>query len=184
MMLLTTKNIAACAICISASGLFHAANAHITLEYQVANAASNYKATFRVGHGCGESATREIAITMPAGVEAAKPMPKSGWSVSIERVKLEPPRSEHGTTITDEVHRIRWTANTDADALPNGFYDEFVLQARMPAQAGTIYWPVEQICTQGRIDWNQVPAAGQSPQDLKAPAAALELLPAAGSHAH
>lgn len=182
--LITTKNIAACAICISASGLLNAANAHVTLEYQVANAASSYKATFRVGHGCDGSPTREIAVTLPAGVEGAKPMPKPGWTVTIERSKRDEPRTDHGKTITEEVRRIRWTAKTEADALPNDFYDEFVLQARMPSQAGTIYWPVEQICEQGRIDWSQLPSAGQNPHDLKSPAAALELLPAAGGHAH
>ncbi len=150
----------------------------------MANAASSYKATFRVGHGCGASPTREIAVTIPAGVEGAKPMPKAGWTVAIEREKLAQPRTDHGKAITDEVRRIRWTASTPADALPGDFYDEFVLQARMPAQAGTIYWPVEQICEKGSMNWNQIPAAGQKPHDLKSPAAALEVLPATGGHSH
>lgn len=181
---ITYKFIAATALLISAAAPFGIANAHVALEYQVANAGSSYKATFRVGHGCGASPTREIAVTLPAGVEGAKPMPKPGWTVAIEREQLAQPRSDHGKTITDEVRRIRWTAKTAADALPGDFYDEFVLQARMPEQAGTIYWPVEQICALGRMDWTEVPAAGQKLHDLKSPAAALELLPATGAHSH
>jgi len=180
----TLKFVAVSALLVSASGLFNLANAHVMLEYQVANAGGSYKATFRVGHGCGESPTRSIAVTIPAGVEAAKPMPKPGWTIAIEREKLAQPRSDHGKTITEEVRRIRWSANTPADALPGNFYDEFVLQARMPEQAGTIYWPVEQICEQGRMDWTEVPTAGQKLHELKSPAAALELLPAAGGHSH
>lgn len=180
----TIKTIAACALLVSGTGFFHAANAHISLEYQVASAGSGYKATFRVGHGCGESPTREIVVTLPPGVEGAKPMPKAGWTIAIERERLAQPRTDHGKTIAEEVRRIRWTANTPADALPNAFYDEFVLQARMPARAGTLYWPVAQVCEQGRTDWAEVPSAGRKPGDLKFPAPVLELMPAAGGHAH
>lgn len=180
----TIKKIANIALLVSAGGLFSSANAHVTLEYQVANAGSSYKASFRVGHGCGDSPTREIVVTLPAGVDNAKPMPKPGWNIAIEREKLAQPRSDHGKPVTDEVRRIRWSAKTPADALPGDFYDEFVLQARLPQQAGTIYWPVEQVCVQGRMDWSEVPAAGQKLHDLKSPAAALELMPAAGGHAH
>ncbi len=180
----TIKTIAASALLVSATGLFHAANAHVTLEYQVANAGSTYKATFRVGHGCGESPTREITVTVPPGVQDAKPMPKPGWTIAIEREKLAQPRSDHGKSVADEVRRIRWSANTAADALPGHFYDEFALQARLPGQAGMLYWPVAQVCEKGRMDWTEVPAAGQNPHDLKSPAAALELLPASGGHAH
>ena len=82
------------------------------------------------------------------------------------------------------MRRIRWTANTPADALPGNFYDEFVLQARLPGQAGVLYWPVAQVCETGRMDWAEVPVAGQKLHDLKSPAPALELLPASGSHTH
>ena len=180
----TIKTIAVCALLIGATGLFNAANAHVTLEYQVANAGSGYKATFRVGHGCGESPTREIAVTLPSGVKSAKPMPKAGWTIAIEREALAAPRTDHGKRVTDEVRRIRWTANTPADALPNAHYDEFVLQARLPAQAGVLYWPVAQVCEQGRVDWAELPGADRKPGDLKFPAPVLELMPAAGGHAH
>lgn len=184
MSLNTMKKIAVIALLSGAGGLFGSASAHVVLEYQVAPAGAGYKATFKVGHGCGASPTREIAVTIPAGVEGAKPMPKPGWTIAIEREKLAQPRSDHGKTITEEVRRIRWSAKTPADALPGDFYDEFVLQAHLPSQAGTIYWPVEQICEQGRMDWTDVPTAGQKLHELKSPAAALELLPAAGGHSH
>jgi uncharacterized protein YcnI len=55
------------------------ASAHTVLEYQVATAGKSYKATFKVGHGCGASPTRQIVVDLPAGVQGAKPMPKPGW---------------------------------------------------------------------------------------------------------
>src|SRR4051812_42057705 len=148
-----------------------AAAAHVTLEYQVAVAGTSYKAAFRVGHGCGESATRQVVVDVPAGVRGAHPMPKNGWRIDLER----------GADVT----RVTWTARSREDALPSTHYDEFVLVAQMPAQPGTLYWPVRQVCEEGRADWVEVPQAGQKFSDLKAPAALLEVLPGAGAaHAH
>jgi uncharacterized protein YcnI len=93
-------------------------------------------------------------------------MPKPGWTVAID-----------GT-------RITWTAKTQGDVLASEHYDEFVLVARMPAQAGTLYWPVSQVCEEGRLDWTELPKPGQKLSDLKAPAAALEILPGGSAAGH
>lgn len=161
-----------------------AASAHVVLDYQAAPAGSSYRATFKVGHGCGASATRQVVVEIPAGVRGAAPMPKAGWQLAIERAPLPQPETSHGRTVTDEVSRITWTARTPADALASAHYDEFVLVARLPQQPGPLYWPVRQVCEEGRLDWVEVPRAGQKLSDLKAPAAVLEVLPAAGGHDH
>ncbi len=148
------------------------APAHVTLEYQVAHAGAGYKAAFRVGHGCGNSPTRQVSVDVPAGVTGVHPMPKPGWRLDIDRAT--------------EVVRVTWTARTAEDVLASAHYDEFVLVGRMPRQAGTLYWPVRQVCEQGRNDWLEVPQAGQKLSDLKSPAAVLEVLPPAdaGGHQH
>ena len=160
--------------------------AHTVLEYQVATAGQSYKATFKVGHGCGTSPTRQIVLDIPAGVQGAKPMPKAGWRLEVTREKLAQPYTSHGRSITEDVTRISWTAKTPEDFLANGHYDEFVLVGTLPAQAGMMYWPVQQVCEQGRNDWTDIPKPGQKLSDLKSPAAALELMPgmAAGAHNH
>ena len=160
------------------------AAAHVTLEYQVANAGSYYKATFKVGHGCGSSPIKQMVVSIPPGVQGAKPMPKAGWALDITREKLAQPATDHGKSITERVVRISWTAKTPADYLQNDWYDEFVLQAKLPAKEGTLYWPVSQICEEGRIDWTEVPNAGQKRTDLKIPAAALELMPVGDGTVH
>ena len=186
--IITIKNIAAYARRYCGGALFLMASlpaaAHITLEYQVANAGSAYKATFKVGHGCGSSPVKQIVVSIPAGVQSAKPMPKAGWALDITREKLAQPLSDHGKTVTDRVARISWTAQTPADYLQNDWYDEFVLQAKLPAKEGTLYWPVSQICEEGRTDWVEVPKPGQKLSGLKSPAAALELMPAGGVGEH
>jgi uncharacterized protein YcnI len=150
-----------------------ATQAHVTLEYQVAHAGSGYKASFKVGHGCGAFGTRQLVVDIPAGVRSAHPMPKPGWQLAIEQA-------------AGDVARVTWTARSGDAVLASAHYDEFVLVARMPDQAGTLYWPVRQVCEEGRADWVDIPAPGQKLSDLKAPAALLEVLPAggAGGHSH
>lgn len=161
------------------------AQAHITLEYPTAHAGSTYKANFKVGHACGTSPIRQIVVQIPEGVRGAKPMPKPGWVLSIERAALARPYQDHGRTVSEDVVRIRWTARTEADQLRHEHYDEFALLARLPDQAGPLYWPVSQVCVTGRMDWTEVPAPGQRMDSLQFPAALLDLLPAAGgAHSH
>lgn len=172
--------------CAAAAALLLAwpSQAHVTLEYQVAPAGSSYKATFKVGHGCGASPTRQVSVAIPAGVLGAKPMPKPGWTLKVQRGQLPQPVTSHGGPVTEDVVRVTWTARTPADMLPDAHYDEFVLVARTPARAGTVYWPVSQVCEQGHTDWVEVPRAGQQPAALKSPAPALEILPPAGAGGH
>jgi len=190
MTMFAIKNIAAQALlaCLAGTfGLTGAARAHIVLEYQVAPAGSSYKATFKVGHGCGTSPTRQISVQVPAGVRGARPMPKPGWALEVQRAPLPQPYASHGRSVADDVTRITWTARTPDDMLPNAHYDEFVLVGQLPDRPGPLYWPVSQVCEAGRTDWTEVPAPGQDASALKSPAALLDVLPAgggSGAHQH
>jgi uncharacterized protein YcnI len=142
-----------------------AAHAHVTLLERTAPADSSYKAVFRVGHGCGRSPTRQLVVDIPAGMQGARPMPKPGWRIELQKTD-------------NRVTRITWTARTAEDKLSTEFYDEFVVVARTPSQPGFVYWPVVQVCDEGQGNWVQVPKPGQSLSDLEGPAAQLEVLPA------
>lgn len=165
--------------CLSA-----AAQAHIVLDVQSAPAGSYYRGALRVGHGCEGSPVRQLFVTIPDGVQGAKPMPKPGWRIDIQRKTLVQPYVSHGRTVTEDVSEISWTAITPDDYLQNAHYDEFVVFAKLPEAPGRLYWKSSQICEQGRIDWNELPAAGASSRPAS-PAAVLDVLPKAGmSHHH
>lgn len=167
------------------SGFLAPASAHIVFDNPVAVAGSNYKAVFRIGHGCGNSPLKQIVVTIPAGVQGAKPMPKAGWNLEIVREKLATPYVEYGRTISEDVRRISWTAKSKDDYLLNDWFDEFVLRAKLPSTPGMLYWSVAQVCEEGRMDWAQVPTPGQDPKKLKSPAATLDVQAApSGSAEH
>jgi len=182
----TIRQFAACAVTAAAAALAGTAGAHPTLEHQVAPAGGSYKAIFKIGHGCGGSPTRQIAVDIPAGVRGARPMPKAGWTLEVLREKLAQPYTSHGRTTTEDVVRVTWTAKTKDDMLASAHYDEFVLAAQVPDKAGPIYWAVRQACEEGRADWLETPKPGQKLSDLKAPAVLLEIQPAGtgAEHSH
>jgi uncharacterized protein YcnI len=155
------------------------AQAHVVLQDPAAAAGTGYRATFTVGHGCDGSATTAttaIQVRIPEGFQGAKPMPKPGWTLRISTARLAKPYDSHGKTITEDVAEITWTANGRDNALPEAWYDEFVLRGTAPHQPGPIWFKVLQTCEKGRNDWSQVPANGTSTTGLKTPAALLEVL--------
>jgi uncharacterized protein YcnI len=176
------KFIAVCAISMGATATF----SHVTLQDGAAAAGTGYRATLRVGHGCEGSPTTGMKVIIPAGFNGAQPMPKAGWTLSTRVGKLAEPYESHGTKFTDGVLEISWTANTPADALPNEFYDEFVLRGTTPKKPGPVWFKVVQTCAKGSNEWVEVPASGSSTKGLKMPAALLEVLDvqAAGGHSH
>ena len=167
---------------VSASASF----AHITLQDGAAAAGAAYRATLRVGHGCNGSPTTAIQVRIPAGFNGAQPMPKAGWTLSTRVGALEQPYESHGTRFTEGVLEITWTANGPANALPDAYYDEFVLRGSTPPQPGPLWFKVTQVCEKGSTAWVEVPPAGTSTKGLKSPAALLEVLDiqAAGGHNH
>lgn len=155
-----------------------AAQAHITLDQPEAPAGSSYRAVFKVGHGCeGGAATKEIVVTLPEGqLQGAKPMPKPGWTLTTKRRALKVPYESHGKPVTDELAEVRWTANGEANHLPDAWYDEFILRATLPAAAGELAFAVRQVCTAGEWNWAELPTAA-NPRP-RAPAVRLKVMPA------
>lgn len=160
------------------------AQAHVTLEQQEAAVNTPYKAVFRVGHGCDGSATTAITVSLPAGFRGAKPSPKPGWTLSLRKAKLSEPYESHGRTISEDVVEISWTAQGEAQALQDAWYDEFVLRGTTPQTPGPIWFKVHQRCQQGEWNWADLPASGSSTQGLKAPAVRLLLKPVNNEHQH
>ncbi len=176
----TIKIIAACAISAGAIPVF----AHIVLESKSAPASSSYKAVFLVGHGCQGSATTGVAVQIPTGFLGAKPYPKAGWTVSTQLGKLAKPHDSHGKRVTEDVTLVSWKASNREAALPDAFFDEFVLRGKLPESAGPLWFKVLQTCDSGSNDWSDIPASGTATQGLKFPAVLLEIQPAASAQHH
>lgn len=168
------KIIAACAVSVWTTASF----SHVVLQNRTETALSTYKAVMLVGHGCDGSATNQVRVTVPAGFQGAKPMPKPGWNLSTKSGKLATPYDNgHGGMVTEGVSEVTWVATSKDSALPDAQFDEFVFRGRVPKEAGPMWFKVFQGCEKGSTDWAEIPTSGTSTKGLKAPAALLEILP-------
>lgn len=163
--------LAAVLACAAAGG----AQAHVVLDVREAPAGSYYKGVFRVGHGCGYSATVSISVSIPPGILSVRPQPKPGWRIAIEKEPLAHAAHHHGHEVTERVARVTWTGGP----LPDAYFDEFALQMKLPDTApdGVLHFPVLQKCEEGERDWAGIPPAGKTSRDVKSPAPALRLTP-------
>ncbi|WP_037279621.1 YcnI family protein [Rubellimicrobium mesophilum] len=153
--------------------------AHITLADAEAAAGGAYKAVLQVGHGCEGEATTGIRVQIPDGVIDVKPMPKPGWTLETVAGAYAEPVELFGETLSEGVREIHWSGGE----LPDAWYDEFVFRGRLTeGLAGqTIYFPVVQECGEAATRWIEIPAEGQTEEDLEEPAPALTVTaPAAG----
>jgi uncharacterized protein YcnI len=159
-----------------------AALAHVSLEKGEAAVGSTYKAIFRVPHGCEGKPTVAVRVQIPEGVIAVKPMPKAGWTLDKVKGKYEKTYDYFGTPTSEGVKEIAWRGGSLAD----DEYDEFVLRGMLAADlpvGSMLYFPVVQECPDGAVErWIEIPAAGQSSDDLELPAPGIKLLEKSGGH--
>jgi uncharacterized protein YcnI len=156
------------------------AHAHIDLNVDQAVAGSNLRAVFALGHGCGEAGTTAIRIRLDPRIVSARPMAKPGWDVKVTR---ETVKQKDGTSL--QVPReIAWTGSS----VPSDFYDEFVMQVKMPdgPVGSPVYFPVVQECGSVVERWIEMPLAGEDPHTLGHPAPFVTLtdVKGGGDHAH
>jgi uncharacterized protein YcnI len=137
--------------------------AHVAAEPRQAPAGAYQVIAFRVGHGCGKAATTALRIELPAGLASARPQPKPGWTLKIERDG-------------DRPTAMVWTGE-----LPGDQFDEFSILAKLPDQSGPLYFPAIQTCGADEAQWNQVPDPGEAAGSLDHPAPSLLVTPAAGA---
>jgi uncharacterized protein YcnI len=148
-----------------------AAAAHISPTPSTAPAGQSSVISFRVGHGCDGSPTRQLTMQVPAGVTSAKPKAKPGWRIAVKTGRLaQPIRDSHGNMVRTGVTQITWSGGN----LPDAWFDTFDVQVGMPAKVGsTVYFPFVQRCARGVARWITIPARGEPEPETPAPAVRL-----------
>jgi periplasmic copper chaperone A len=156
------------------------AAAHITATPAEAPADSFATLGFSVGHGCEDSPTTRVRIQVPPSVPSVTPQRTPFWNISTKEGDKDPVEL-HGEEITRGTSEVTFTAKQPLD--PHQL-DVLSLSVKLPAgDAGeTIYFPTIQECAEGRTGWIQIPAAGESADELESPAPAVVLTAAGGGH--
>ena len=137
------------------------AMAHVVAVPGEAKAGSFSAIAFRVGHACAAGdTTLKLRVEIPDGVASARPQPKTGWTVGIEK------DGERATAVT-------WTGR-----LPDDQFDDFALLMKLPAKPGALVFPVIQSCEKGESQWTEIPDPERPGEKLTRPAPTVRLTPA------
>ena len=145
--------------------------AHVSLADPKAAPGAYYVSAFRVGHGCGGSATTALRIELPEAILTARPQPKAGWTLEIERAPLSPPQAgEGGRMVKERIKAITWRGGP----LPDDEFDAFGIMVKLPDQPGKLYFRAIQTCVSGEERWTDVPGPGAGPR-LAHPAPVLDV---------
>lgn len=138
------------------------AAAHVVAAPGEAKAGSYSAIAFRVGHACAAGdTTLKVRVEVPDGVASARPQPKTGWTIDVEK------DGDRATAIT-------WTGR-----LPDDQFDDFALLMKLPAQPGALVFPVIQSCEKGESQWTEIPDPERPGEKLTRPAPTVRLIPAA-----
>jgi uncharacterized protein YcnI len=160
------------------------ASAHVTITPSESAAGAYTILTVSVPHGCDGSPTTKIAIKTPDDIVEVTPTRNPFYDVEKVTTKLDKPiTAEDGDQITQRTSEVVYAAKTP---LPDGERDTFELSLQIPEDAAgkTLVFPTIQTCEKGETAWTEVPAAGQSEDDLDHPAPAFEVTSASGEEAH
>ncbi|WP_104062727.1 YcnI family protein [Arthrobacter sp. 4R501] len=154
------------------------ASAHVGVKPDKTDANSYALLTFGIPHGCEESGTIKVTITLPAELNDAQPTVNPNWTVEKVTEQLaEPKKLADGTSITKRTGQIVYTAKAP---LEHELRDALVLSVKLPDAAGsTLYFPTLQTCETGQTDWSEIAKDGQDPHSLKAPAPSITITEAA-----
>ncbi|HEY8245779.1 MAG TPA: DUF1775 domain-containing protein [Hyphomicrobium sp.] len=173
---------AAALLCLA--GSCGAASAHVSLEAKQAKVGAGYKAVLGVPHGCQGSPTTEVIVDIPEGVVGVKPMPKPGWTLSLQKGPYARSYAfHHGETKSDGVKQVTWSGGS----LPDEYFDQFVLSTFIAGElepGSKLYFPVTQKCVSGEQRWSEVPAEGQDAHSLEHPAPQVILVAREEKHDH
>ena len=156
------------------------ASAHVYVTPAEAPSGGFADVDFKVPHGCDGSATTKVTVQIPKSVPSVTP----GRSPFYELTTKEGPKDEvelHGETVTEGISEVIWTAT---EPLPDHELDTLPMSLTMPAldPGEVVYFPVIQECEKGETRWIEIPAEGESEEDLESPAPAITLTEAEGEH--
>ncbi len=153
------------------------ASAHVEMTADSTAAGSTTLVRVSFSHGCDGSATTEIAIQIPEQITTVRPGMNYGWTVEKVTEDAGTPATPAADGHGDATSRVSEVVYTAKEPVPDGFYDELVLQVALPdeAEGDMLYFPVIQTCEEGETAWVQIPDAGQDSEEMESPAPSITI---------
>ncbi|WP_431073222.1 YcnI family protein [Microbacterium phyllosphaerae] len=141
------------------------ASAHVSVSPDELTAGDHGVLTFSFAHGCDNSPTTSLKVTMPEGLASVAPTMDSDWTIDIEK-------GDDGL-----VSAVIYTAVTP---VPNELRGAVSMSVGLDEDTPeSLAFPVIQTCVEGSTEWTQLAEDGEDPHSLDAPAPVVEVTAAA-----
>ena len=134
-----------------------AASAHVHVTPDESAAGTSTRLGFSFSHGCDDSPTTSVVITIPEGVDGVTPVVDGAFTISREL-------GDDGVPT-----QVTYTAVTPIESGTSATVSLDVIFASSAANS-SVAFPVLQKCVVGETDWSEVATEGQTEDDLASPA--------------
>lgn len=157
------------------------ADAHVRVTPSTTETGEFSVLTFRVPTEEADASTTKLTITLPQKDPflsvSARPVP--GWTISTKTAKLPKPEKVFGSTVTEAMHTVTWTATPGHGIKPDQFQQFSLSVGPLPDHPKTVSLPATQTYSNGDVvQWDQHSTGGKEPEH---PAPAFAVTPAASS---
>ncbi|MEW2376005.1 YcnI family protein [Micromonospora sp. NPDC047812] len=163
------------AVATAVLGFAAPASAHVTVNPQEATQGGYGRFAFRVPNESDTASTTKLEVVLPenAPVGSVSTMPVPGWTVAVEKRKVDPPVEVHGSQLSEVVSKLTWTANGNAGVKPGEFQEFPVSMGPLP-QVETMVFKALQTYSDGNVQrWIEEPLPGGEEPESPAPVLAL-----------
>ncbi|MFI5485512.1 YcnI family protein [Micromonospora echinaurantiaca] len=169
------------AVATAVFGFAAPASAHVTVNPKDATQGGYARIAFRVPNESDTASTTKVEVVLPenAPVGSVSTMPVPGWTVTVEKRKVDPPVEVHGSQLSEVVSKLTWTAAGNAGVKP-GEFQEFPVSLGPLPQVDRMVFKTLQTYSDGNVQrWIEEPTPGA--QEPESPAPVLTLTAAGAS---
>jgi uncharacterized protein YcnI len=171
------------AVATAVLGLAGPVSAHVTVNPKEATQGGYGRFAFRVPNESDSASTTKVEVNLPgnAPVGSVSTMPVPGWTVAVEKRKVDPPIQVHGSQLTEAVAKLTWTAAPNGGVKPGEFQEFPVSMGPLP-QVDRMVFKVLQTYSDGNVSrWIEEPTPGGQEPENPAPVLTLAAAEASAS---
>ena len=160
---------AASLVVVATSG---AASAHVTVNPNTLPGGGYSELTFRAPTESDTASTVKLQVFLPAQQPLAfvgvKPIP--GWTVSVTKGKPSIPVSSDDGPVAEVVQSVTWTADSPADGIPPGGFQDFDLSVGpLPTSGSMEFKALQTYSDHSVVRWIDHTVEGQAEPEHPAP---------------
>ncbi|MBQ0900535.1 YcnI family protein [Micromonospora sp. U21] len=163
------------AVATAVLGFAGPASAHVTVNPKEATQGGYARVAFRVPNESDTASTTKLEVVLPenAPIGSVSTMPVPGWTLAVEKRKVDPPIEVHGSPITEAVAKLTWTATGDAAVKPGQFQEFPVSMGPLPKVDSMVFKTLQTYSDGNVVRWIDEPTPGGEEPEHPAPVLAL-----------